>query len=153
MANSVTQTRDIQGKAGPGGSTIVEVSDFQHATITLDTLNTAETSICVLNTTSWREAILLCNVSVLTAGANPNVIINVWNLDQSGNRYPKPGSAPANNGFVSKSFTAIGRTRDVLTSFAASMSPLGSTIEITFNTGTSGTSISATIDIEVQLKN
>ncbi len=151
MANAVTQPRDIRGRAGPGGSTVVQVSDYNASHLVLDTANTSETSIAVLNTSTWREAIVLINVSAI-AGTTPQLIFNVWQLDQAGNRYPSPTAAPANNGFLARTITTATRTRDILTSFAAAIQPIGSTVEITFNTGTSAGAFSASVDIEVQFK-
>src|SRR2546427_11581245 len=150
MANTVPHPRDIRGLAGPAGSTVVQVSDMQRTHLVLDTVGTSESSIAVLNTSVWREGLLLINVSAL-AGTTPQLIFNVWQLDNAGNRYPTPAVAPANNGFVSRTITTTTRTRDVITS-ATAVTPLGATIEITFNTGTSAGAFSATVDIEVQFK-
>jgi hypothetical protein len=104
-----------------------------------------------LNTSVWREAILLINVSAI-AGTTPQLIFNVWQLDNGGNRYPAPAGAPASNGFVSRTISTVTRTRDVISSSATAVTPIGATIEITFNTGTSSGAFSATVDVEVQLK-
>ncbi len=151
MANTITSPRNLTGRTGPGGSTVVQVSDYHSNHLALDTANTGETSIVILNSSTWREALVLINVSAI-AGTTPQLIFNVWQLDQTGNRYPQPAAAPANNGFLSRTITTATRTRDVLTSFAAAVQPIGSTIEITFNTGTSAGAFSATVDIEVQFK-
>ena len=145
MANTITHPRDIRGLAGPAGQTVVQVSDRQASHLVLDTVNTAETSIAVLNSSVWREAILLINVSAI-AGTTPQLIFNVWQLDNAANRYPAPAAAPAANGFVTQAVTTTTRTRNVITV------PIGAWIEITFNTGTSSGAFSATADIEVQLK-
>jgi hypothetical protein len=151
MANTITFPRDLRGRTGPGGQTVVQVSDYNAAHLALDTVNTSETSVAVLNTSTWREAIVLINVSAI-AGTTPQLIFNVWQLDQTSNRYPSPAAAPANNGFLSRTITIVSRTRDILTSFAAAIQPIGSTIEITFNTGTSSGAFTATVDMEVQFK-
>jgi threonine synthase len=151
MVNAITKPRDLTGRTGPGGSTVVQVSDYHSAHLVLDTVNTAETSISILNSSTWREAIVLINVSAI-AGTTPQLIFNVWQLDQTGNRYPAPAAAPANNGFLARTITTVTRTRDILTSFASAVQPIGSTVEITFNTGTSAGAFSATVDIEIQFK-
>ncbi len=111
----------------------------------LDTANTGETSIVILNAGVWREAVILINVSAL-AGTTPQLIFNAWQLDLAGNRYPAPAAAPAANGFVTRTITAVTRTRDLMSP------PMGATVEITFNTGTSAGAFSATFDVEVQFK-
>jgi len=151
MANTITSPRDLRGRTGPGGQTVVQVSDYHASHLVLDTVNTAETSIAVLNTSTWREAIVLINVSAI-GGTTPQLIFNFWQLDQAGSRYPAPAATPANNGFLARTITTATRTRDILTSFAAAIQPIGSTVEITFNTGTSGGAFSATADIEIQFK-
>ena len=151
MANTVTHPRDIRGLAGPAGSTVVQVSDMQRTHLVLDTVGTSESSIAILNTSVWREGILLINVSAI-AGTTPQLIFNVWQLDNAGNRYPAPAAAPANNGFVNRTISTVTRTRDVISSSATAVTPIGATIEITFNTGTSSGAFAATVDIEVQLK-
>ncbi len=151
MANAITFPRDLRGRTGPGGSTVVQVSDYHASHLVLDTANTAETSVAILNTSTWREAVVLINVSAI-AGTTPQLIFNCWQLDQGGNRYPSPAAAPTSNGFLSRTITTVSRTRDILTSFAAAIQPIGSTVEITFNTGTSAGAFSATVDIEIQFK-
>ncbi len=142
MANTITVT---VGRRDPAGQTVVQVSEREVRHGVLDTANTGETSIVVLNSGVWREAVLLINVSAL-AGTTPQLIFNVWQLDISGNRYPAPGTAPANNGFVTRTISTTTRTRDTISV------PMGATIEVTFNTGTSAGAFSATFDVEVQLK-
>src|SRR2546426_4526051 len=91
----------------PAGQTVVQVSErYDSGTITLSAANTAETSLVVLNTGVWREGVLLIKVTTITA-TTPQLIVNVWQLDNSGNRYPLPAAAPANNGFISVPFTAV----------------------------------------------
>src|SRR5437667_10928521 len=108
----------------PAGQTVVQVSErYDSGTVTLSTANTAETSLVVLNTGVWREGVLLIRVTTLSA-TTPQLKVNVWALDNSGNRYPLAGAAPANNGFIYKSYTAVRATRD---------------------------SISATIDAEIEI--
>ena len=151
MANTITYPRDLRGRTGIAGQTVVQASDFHSSHLVLDTANTAETSIAVLNTATWREGIMLINVSAI-AGTTPQLIFNIWQLDNAGNRYPLPAAAPAANGFVSRAMTAVNRTRDIITGFTAAVQPIGTTIEITFNTGTSAGAFTATVDIEIEFK-
>ena len=130
---------------------MVQVSDMQRSHLVLDTVNTAETSIAILNTSVWREGLLLINVPAI-AGTTPQLIFNVWQLDNAGNRYPAPSAAPANNGFVSRTIPTVTRTRDIISSSLTTVTPIGATIEVTFNTGTSSGAFSATVDTEVQFK-
>src|SRR2546428_6521608 len=118
MANTITHPRDIRGLAGPAGSTVVQVSDRQASHLVLDTVGTSETSIAVLNTSVWREGLLLINVSAL-AGTTPQLIFNVWQLDNAGNRYPTPAAAPTNKGLLSRTNTTTTRTPDPITSATA----------------------------------
>src|SRR5216683_7742357 len=130
----------------PAGQTVVQVSErFDSGTITVSAPNTAETSIVVLNTAVWREGVLLIKVTTLSA-TTPQLIVNLWSLDNSGNRYPLPGAAPANNGFIAKTFSVVGATRDAINA------PLGTTIEITYNTGTSSGATNIIFTVEVQTK-
>src|SRR5437667_9784894 len=113
----------------PAGQTVVQVSErYDSGTVTLSTANTSETSLVVLNTGVWREGVLLIKVTTLSA-TTPQLIVNVWALDNSGNRYPMPGAAPTNNGFISKSYTAVGDTRDNISA------QIGAQIELTYKTG------------------
>ena len=130
----------------PAGQTVVQVSErFDSGTITVSAANPAETSIVVLNTGVWREGVLLIKVTTLSATA-PQLIVNLWALDNSGNRYPLPAAAPANNGFIAKTFAAVGATRDNIPA------PIGAQIEITYNTGTSSGAISMIFTVEAQFK-
>ncbi len=130
----------------PAGSTVTQVTGkFASGFTTVSAANTAETSLSVLNAGAWREGLLLVKVTTLSA-TTPQLIVNVWGLDNSGNRYPLPGAAPANNGFISKSFTVVGATRDAINA------PLGSTIEITYNTGTSSGTVNIVFTVEAQFK-
>jgi len=130
----------------PAGQTVVPGSErFDSGTITVSAANPAETSIVVLNTGVWREGVLLIKVTTLSA-TTPQLIVNLWALDNSGNRYPLPGAAPANNGFISKTFAAVGATRDNIPA------PIGAQIEITYNTGTSSGAISMIFTVEAQFK-
>src|SRR5437879_13505963 len=96
----------------PAGQTVVQVSErYDSGTVTLSAANNAETSLVVLNTGVWCEGVLLIKVTTLSA-TTPQLIVNLWALDNSGNRYPLPGAAPANNGFIAKTFAAVGATRD-----------------------------------------
>ena len=130
----------------PAGQTVVQVSErYDSGTITVSAPNTAETSLVVLNTGVWREGVLLIKVTTISA-TTPQLIVNLWQLDNSGNRYPLPGAAPANNGFISKSYTVVGATRDAISA------PIGAQIEITYNTGTSSGATSITFTVEAQFK-
>ncbi len=130
----------------PAGSTVTQVTGkYASGSTTVSAPNTAETSLVILNAGAWREGLLLVKVTTLSA-TTPQLIVNLWALDNSGNRYPLPGAAPANNGFISKSFTAVGATRDAVNA------PLGSTIEVTYNTGTSSGATSIIFTVEVQFK-
>ncbi len=130
----------------PAGNTVTQYSGkFASGTVTVSSPNTAETSLAILNAGAWREGVLLVKVTTLSA-TTPQLIVNVWGLDNSSNRYPLPGAAPANNGFISKSFTAVGATRDAINA------PLGTTIEITYNTGTSSGATSIIFTVEAQFK-
>ncbi len=130
----------------PSGQTVVQVSGkFASGTVTVSAANTAETSLAVLNAGTWREGLLLVKVTTLS-GTTPQLIVNVWALDQQGNRYPLPVAAPANNGFISKSFTAVGATRDAIAA------PIGAKIEITYNTGTTSGTVSIVFQVEAQFK-
>src|SRR5436309_10682277 len=151
MANTITSPRDLRGRTGPGGQTVVQVSDYHASHLVLDTVNTAETSIAVLNTSTWREAIVLINVSAI-AGTTPQLIFNFWQLDQAGNRYPAPAAAPANNGSLARTITTATRTRDILTSFSTTIQPIRPTVELTSNTGTSARAFTAPADIEIESK-
>ena len=130
----------------PSGQTVVQVSGkYASGTVTVSAPNTAETSLAVLNAGTWREGILLVKVTTITA-TTPQLIVNVWALDQQRNRYPLPVAAPANNGFISVSFTAVGATRNAIAP------PIGATIEITYNTGTSSGATSIIFQVEAQFK-
>src|SRR5438093_13767560 len=96
----------------PAGQTVVQVSErYDSGTITVSAPNTAETSLVVLNTGVWREGVLLIKVTTLSA-TTPQLIVNLWALHNSGNRYPLPGADPANNVLIAKTFAAVGATRD-----------------------------------------
>jgi len=130
----------------PAGQTVVQISErYDSGTITVSAANTAETSIVVLNTGVWREGVLLVKVTTLSA-TTPQLIVNLWQLDNSGNRYPLPAAAPANNGFISKTYAAVGATRDTIAA------PIGAQIEITYNTGSSSGATSIVFTIEAQFK-
>jgi hypothetical protein len=130
----------------PAGQTVVQVSErYDSGTITVSAPNTTETSLVVLNTGVWREGVLLIKVTTISA-TTPQLIVNLWALDNSGNRYPLPGAAPANNGFIAKTYTAIGATRDSIPA------PIGAQIEITYNTGTSSGATSIVFTVEAQFK-
>jgi hypothetical protein len=135
-----------QALKSPAGQTVVQVSErYDSGVITLVAANTAETSLVVLNTGVWREGVLLIKVTTLSA-TTPQLIVNVWALDNSGNRYPLPSTAPANNGFISKAYTVVGATRDNIPA------PIGAQIEITYNTGTSSGATSIIFTVEAQFK-
>jgi hypothetical protein len=130
----------------PAGQTVVQVSErYDSGTTTVSAPNTAETSLVVLNTGVWREGVLLIKVTTLSA-TTPQLIVNLWSLDNSGNRYPLPGAAPANNGFIAKTFSVVGATRDSIPA------PIGAQIEITYNTGTSSGATSIAFTVEAQFK-
>src|SRR6266550_2506324 len=77
----------------PAGQTVVQVSErYDSGTITVSAPNTAETSLVVLNTGVWREGALLIKATTLSA-TTPQLVVNLWALDNSGNRYPLPGAA------------------------------------------------------------
>src|SRR5712692_782263 len=151
MANTITFPRDLRGRTGPGGQTVVQVSDYHASHLVLDTVNTGETSIAILNSSTWREAVVLINVSAI-AGTTPQLIFNFWQLDQGNNRYPQPTAAPANNGFLARTITTATRTRDILTSFAAAIQPIGSTVVITINGATTASSLTVTAETEIKFK-
>ena len=72
----------------PAGQTVVQVSErFDSGTITVSAANPAETSIVVLNTGVWREGVLLIKVTTLSA-TTPQLIVNLWALDNSGTGIP-----------------------------------------------------------------
>src|SRR6266568_8814691 len=130
----------------PAGSTVTQVTGrFASGSTTVSAANTAETSLAILNAGAWREGLLLVKVTTLSA-TTPQLIVNLWALDNSGNRYPLPGTAPANNGFIAKTFAAVGATRDNIPA------PIGAQIEITYNTGTSSGAISMIFTVEAQFK-
>jgi hypothetical protein len=130
----------------PAGQTVVQVSErYDSGSITVSAPNTAETSLVVLNTGVWREGVLLIKVTTISA-TTPQLIVNLWQLDNSGNRYPLPAAAPAANGFISVPFTAIGATRNAISA------PIGAQIEITYNTGTSSGATSIIFTVEAQFK-
>jgi hypothetical protein len=124
----------------PAGQTVVQVASFYRSATTNLTTNPAETVLVTLDASTWREGMLLINITSL--GASASLKVNVYNLDQQGNSYPGPQS---NNGFISKTYAATGATRDTITA------PMGSTIQITYSqTGLlSGTT---TFTVEVQMK-
>src|SRR5260370_34150688 len=129
----------------PAGQTVVQVSErFDCGKITVSAPNTAETSIVVLNTAVWREGVLLIKITTLSA-TPPQLIVNLWALDNSGSRYPLPSAAPANNGFIVKTYSAVGATRNNIPA------PIGPQIEITYNTGTSSGTTSIVFTDEPQL--
>jgi hypothetical protein len=135
-----------QALKSPAGQTVVQVSErYDSGTITLAAANNAETSLVVLNTGVWREGVLLIKVTTLSA-TTPQLIVNVWALDNSGNRYPLPAAAPASNGFISKTYAVVGATRDSIPA------PIGAQIEITYNTGTSSGATSIIFTVEAQFK-
>ncbi len=135
-----------QSLRDPAGQTVVQVTGkYASGTTTVSAANTAETSVAILNAGVWREAVLLVNVSTLSA-TTPQLIVNLWALDQQGNRYPLPATAPAANGFISKTYTAASRSRDAVSP------PIGGTVEITYNTGTSSGTVNIVFAIEVQFK-
>jgi len=130
----------------PAGSTVTQVTGkFASGSTTVSAANTSETSLAILNAGAWREGLLLVKVTTISA-TTPQLIINLWSLDNSGNRYPLPAAAPAANGFISKAFTAVGATRDAINA------PIGTTIEITYNTGTSTGTVNIVFTVEVQTK-
>jgi hypothetical protein len=130
----------------PAGQTVVQVSErYDSGSTTISAPNTAETSLVVLNTGVWREGVLLVKVTTISA-TTPQLIVNLWTLDNSGNRYPLPAAAPAANGFIAKTFTAVGATRDAIAA------PIGAQIEITYNTGTSSGATSIIFTVEAQFK-
>ena len=81
-------------------------------------------------------------VNVTSIGTAASLKLNVYNLDQLGNPYPGPQS---NNGFITKTYTAVGATRDQITP------PVGSQLQITYSQSgiTGGTT---TFTVEVQTK-
>src|SRR2546426_11736804 len=130
----------------PAGQTVVQISErYDSGTITVSAPNTAETSLVVLYTGVWREGVLLIKVTTISA-TTPQLIVNLWQLDNTGNRYPLPATAPAANGFISVPFTAVGATRNAISA------PIGAQIEITYNTGTSSGATSIIFTIEAQFK-
>src|SRR5439155_2587094 len=81
----VVEKEMSQALRTPAGQTVVQVSErYDSGTVTLSTANTSETSLVVLNTGVWREGVLLIKVTTLSA-TTPQLIVNVWALDNSGN--------------------------------------------------------------------
>ncbi len=120
----------------PAGQTVVQVSSrFRSASTTLSAV-TAETSLGVLNASTWREALALVNCSAI-GGTGPTLTIRFYNLDVTGARYPDAA-------FLVKTITAVSKTRDQITA------PIGSTVEVTYQLA--GTSPTATFTVEVQFK-
>ncbi len=120
----------------PAGQTVVQVSaPYRSASTSLSAV-TAETSLVILNTSVWREGVLLVNCSAI-AGTSPSLTIKVYNLDAAGARYPDAG-------VVTRTITAVSKTRDVIPV------PMGASNEITY--ALSGTSPTATFVVEAQFK-
>ncbi len=124
----------------PAGQTVVQVSSFYRSAATSLTVVTAETVLVNLDTSTWREGVLLVNVTSI--GTAASLKVNVYSLDQLGNPYPGP---QANNGFISKTATTVIATRDAISA------PLGATLQITYSQSgiTAGTT---TFTVEVQTK-
>ncbi len=124
----------------PAGQTVVQVSSFYRSAATSLTVVTAETVLVNLDTSTWREGLLLVNVTSI--GTAASLKVNVYSLDQLGNPYPGP---QANNGFISKTITTVSATRDAISA------PVGATLQITYSQSgiTGGTT---TFTVEVQTK-
>ncbi len=120
----------------PAGQTVVQVSAKYRSTSTSLSAVTAETSLVVLDTSVWREGVLLVNCSAIT-GAGGTLTIRIYNLGQDGGRYP-------DGAVITRSITAVSKTRDVITV------PMGTTNEITYQLA--GTTPTVTFQVEAQFK-
>ncbi len=124
----------------PAGQTVVQVSSPYRSASTSLSVVTAETSLAVVDASTWREALALVNCTAIasTTGA-ATLTVRFYNLDQFGNRYPDAA-------FLVKTITAVSKSRDQITA------PIGSTIEVTYQLSTTGTGPSATFTVETQFK-
>ena len=119
----------------PAGTTTLPHGSFWRAEGS-ESSTVSETSLGFIDTTDFRELVLLVNVTAIS-GASATLTIKIYQVDQKNARYPDAA-------VVTRTITAVSKTRDTIAT------PLGSMVEIT-KTFT-GTTPTVTANVEAQLK-